>query len=156
MTPDEQLDAIVGEAIKALVEAGASAQFIGSFSIVARQRFGQHLGAPAEQPPDLKAVISEAVTQAVQKALGASQPDPGEERLRMQVVCAGKRTSVTLRKNKVEQLIGAVGSRESSMRVIRELAGAASDPVENRSLWLEGQIDAWLQLQAQPQSGPRH
>lgn len=155
----EQLDAIVGEALKALVDSGASPEFLGRFDATYRSRFAAHLNVPTEPPPDLKATITEAVSLAVQQVF-ADQADRGpgrDERVRLQVVCAGKRTSVSVRKSRVDKVVEALGSKQDSLRTIRELAAAAPAELDNRSAWLEAQIDRYLQLRAQPISGsPAH
>lgn len=151
MTPEEQLNAIIGEAIKALVDSGASPSFLGSFAAVYGPRFAQHLGVNTEAPPDLRTVITEAVTDAVHKAL-SHQPDSAEsgKTVPIQVICGGKRTSVTVRQSRIDQL-AQISSKPR--KLVRELAAAAPANSDNRSAWLDQQIEAYLALQNQPRAG---
>ncbi len=155
MTPDELLNAILGEAIKALVESGASAAFIGGFSSTHGARFAKHLQIPVESPPDLKAVITEAVQQALSAspALSVSMENGKKELVRLQVLVNGRRTSVSVRKSRVEQVIQLAGTRQEGHRIVRDLAGRAPDGLKNRSGWLDSQIEAYLQLQHQVPAG---
>ena len=151
MSPDEQLDAILGECLKALVDSGAGASFLGGFTTHYRDRFAQHLGVSTQQAPDLKGVIADAVTQAVQKALG-EQGDRGsakDKRVRITVMCGGKRTSVSVRQSRLDQISVTAGSIDESNRIVREIAAGSPAEVENRSQWVEDHIDAYLQLRNQ-------
>ena len=154
MSPDEQLDAILGECLKALVDSGAGASFLGSFTTHYRDRFAQHLGVSTQQVPDLKGVIADAVTQAVQKALGEHEGrgSTKDKRVRIMVLCGGKRTSVSVRQSRLDKISLAAGSSNESTKIVREIAASSPVDVENRSQWVEDHIDAFLQLRSQEPS----
>lgn len=151
MSPEDQLDAILGECLKALVDSGAGASFLGGFTTHYRDRFAQHLGVFTQQAPDLKGVIADAVTQAVQKALGEKedQESTKDKYVRIMVMVGGKRTSVTVRQSRLDQIGAAVGSADKSTKIVREIAASSPVEVENRSLWIDNRIDAYLQLRNQ-------
>ena len=72
-----KLNAIVGAAIKVMIESGADDEFIGSSAASYRRKVAKILGEPVEalDLPDLLSIVS----QAVRQALTASKEPPVEE-----------------------------------------------------------------------------
>ena len=69
-TKDRQINALVGGAVRGLVESGADDEAVGAFAASYRQKAAKILGRPQEalDPPDLTEVIKVAVAQALAAA----------------------------------------------------------------------------------------
>lgn len=149
MTDDiepRKLNAIVGSALKALAEGGADDEFIGAFAASHRAKVAKILGHPeaALQPPDLQMIVAQAVTQALADAgMGKGKASSKQAARRINVVVAGQRTSVTLARNTVAQLVEAKGGKQAN-EFIQELVNNAPVGVPNRSGWVEERLRAFL------------
>lgn len=152
-----KLDAIVGSAIRALVESGADDEFIGSFSANHRIKVAGILeqSAATSSPPDLQSVVAQAVTQALSAAgIVGKQRNASQ---RVNVIIAGRRTSVTLGVATIEKLIEAKGGKSQAKELVQEMARTIPTNVENRSGWLEERLQAFLTFQKNdPHLLPRH
>ena len=69
-TKDRQINALVGGAVRGLVESGADDEAVDAFAASYRQKAAKILGRPQEalDPPDLTEVIKVAVAQALAAA----------------------------------------------------------------------------------------
>ena len=147
---DRQLNALVGGAVRGLVESGADDEAIGAFASTYRQKAAKILGRPQEalDPPDLTDIIKEAVAQA----LAAAQVKPKRSRKQNEhftVSIRGQKTSVTIHKDVVAQLAEAKGSKAEVSRFVREVAKDVPDSVENKSEWIEHRITTILRFDAE-------
>ena len=79
---DRQLNALVGGALRGLVESGADDEAVGAFAASYRQKAAKILGRPLEalNPPDLKEVIKLAVAEALADGQQAHQAAPKKSR----------------------------------------------------------------------------
>jgi hypothetical protein len=155
-TEKRKLNAIVGAALKALVESGAGDEFVGAFAATHRTKVASILGAaePPADSPDLVAVIAQAVGVAFEQA-GIGKRKGGSSR-RINVLVGGRRTSLTVNPALMDRLIQIEGPRKAKL-VIQDLANTAPTDVKNRSGWVEERLTSVLSLTSQPEpSSPRH
>lgn len=143
---DDKLDALVGAALKGLVEAGASAAAVGAFAASYRTEAAQILGL-IERPsvPDLQVLVTEAVSQALAEAGVIKNKQARRPRAeRFYVMVAGKHTSVTISAHTTAKLIEAKGSKAQAKHHVEQLANSAPASTSNRSKWIEERILAGL------------
>jgi hypothetical protein len=160
---EDEIDAIVGAALKAMVESGAGRARLGAFAASFRDEVAGILGRTPEKPaePDLLQLVTLAVRQALtDPALsatgGAAKPAArSEPAKRIYVSVAGKPTSVTLSADAYRQLEGAAGSRKQAKAIIQQLAGTAPQDAPNRSGWVQERMLAFAGATAADAS-PRH
>lgn len=152
-----KLNAIIGSAIKALAESGADDEFIGAFALSHRQKVSKILGQPEEalQPPDLQAMITRAVEQAMDST-GLRKRAGKRKTERVHVLIGGRRTSVTITQAMVSGLVQAKGDRRSAKALIQELANSAPVDTDNRSRWVEDRVRAFLSFPSEPLSAAQH
>lgn len=139
---DRQLNALVGGAVRGLVESGADDEAVGAFASSYRQKAAKILGHPQEAlaPPDLTVVIKEAVVQALVAAGEIKPKKSRKQNEHFTVSIGGQKTSVTIHKDVVAQLTEAKGSKAEVSRFVREVAKDVPDSVENKSEWIEERI----------------
>ncbi len=148
---DRQLNALVGAAVRGLVESGANDEDVGAFAASYRMKAAKLLGHPQEalNPPDLTEVIKMAVTQALAVA---AQPAPKKSRKQndhFTVMIRGQKTSVTIHKDVIAQLTEAKGDNKTEVkRFVREVAKDVPETVENKSEWIEDRIATILRFEA--------
>ncbi len=148
-----QLNALVGSAVRGLVESGADDEAIGEFAASYREKAAKILGRPTEalHRPDLAEVIQSAVAQA----LSASGPRPSRRQNdHFTVMINGQKTSITLHKRIVAALTEAKGSSRAANRFIREVARDVPGSAENKSAWVEQRIEALLCFDAEAVNTP--
>lgn len=141
-----KLNAIVGAALKSLVESGAGDEFVGAFAISHRAKVAKILGAaePQADSPDLLSVVTQAVGLALEQAGVTRRKESSTKRINVEV--AGRRTSVTLSRAVLDQLVKSKGSNQKAKLVIQDLANTAPVNVENRSGWVEERLLGVLAL----------
>lgn len=139
-----KLNAIVGASIKALSDSGADDEFIGAFALSHRQKVSKLLGHPEEalQPPDLQAMITQAVEQALEAA-GLRKRSSRRKTERVHVLIGGRRTSVTLGQTTIASLVQIKGDKQAKA-LIQELASSAPADTDNRSRWVDERVRAFL------------
>lgn len=153
---NEQLNAIIGVALRALVEAGAEPAFLGSFVDRYRTEFARQLNLPVEPAPDLHALIVSAVAEAV-GAAGVVKSRRGRQTQQINVLVNGQRTSVTVRKDRLQAVEQLVGGHKQARRVVQQFASQAPADVEKRSTWIDVQLQNFIQLrESTPESPQRH
>lgn len=139
-----QLDAIVGSAIRALVESGADDAFVGSFAVTHRAKVAQLLGhsntPPAE--PSLEEIVSRVVVDTLEAAGLTKKRESKAKTKRVNVTIAGQRTSLTLNRQLVTGLIEAKGAKAANA-LFEELANAAPQP-PGRSKWVAERVQSML------------
>lgn len=150
-----KLDALVGAALKGLMEAGASAQAIGSFALSYRQEASQILGISPSKPeaPDLGQLVTEAVSKALGTAGGGRRFR--QPAMKFYVMVGGRRTSVTISAEAATKALESHGGREQVTAAIERLANSAPAEVKNRSKWIEGRLSAVMAFAADTPSA-RH
>jgi len=138
-----QLNAIVGAAIRALVESGADDESIGSFAATHRTKVSAILGQPelSLQQPDLADLVQKAVLAAIEQKSGIGRRQTTE---RFNVIIAGRRTSLSINKEVVSKLTLAKGSRGAASKTIRRIAVDTPSNEENKSAWVEERILTFL------------
>lgn len=141
-----KLNALVGAAIKALVESGAGDEFVGAFAASHRTKVASILGASeqAHDSQDLLTIVTQAVGVALEQAGVGKRKEPATKRVNVEI--AGRRTSLTLSHAVLEKLAQAKGSRQKVKAVIQDLANTAPVDVENRSGWVEERLAGLLAL----------
>lgn len=148
-----KLNAIVGSAIKALVESGADDAYVGSFAASHRAKVARILGQSetVDEPPDLLAMVTKAVQAALAglpgSQAGLSLPLVGHRKKvakRVYVTVAGRSTSLTLREESVARLTEILGDKRKAKAVIQDLASSAPQDTPNRSRWVEDRIFAYM------------
>ncbi len=151
---DRQLNALVGGALRGLVESGADDEAVGAFAASYRQKAAKILGRPLEalNPPDLKEVIKLAVAEALADGQQAHQAAPKKSRKQNEhftVMIRGQKTSVTIHKDVIAQLTEAKGDNNAEVkRFVREVAKDVPETVENKSEWIEERIATILRFEA--------
>ena len=150
-----QLNALVGGALRGLVESGADDEAVGAFAMSYRQKAAKLLGTPQEalDPPDLTEIIKLAVAQALETS---SQHQPKKSRKqndRFTVSINGLKTSITVHKDIIAQLNEAKGSKEAVSRFVRDVAKDVPESVENKSAWIEDRICTILRFEVEA-AGP--
>lgn len=156
--PEAKLNAIVGSAIRGLVESGASDESVGAFAHSHRSKVAQVLGI--ERKPDvtvdLQTVISAAVATALQQAGLAQGGGAFGQNNRVNVVVNGQRTSLTLDRQLLDNLMAKSGKQVTG-DLIASFANNAPKGTKNRSKWVQRQLVAHLALQtADMQSLSQH
>ena len=146
----EQLDAIVGAALRGLVQANASNSQIGRFAVEHRLEMAQVLGVEDSRPveTDLQSLVMAAVTTALADFTATNQPT----RKRYNVTIGGKRTTLTLKSELVEKAKEQLG-RSGAKTLISNLAEASADSTENRSMQVEHRLKVSLEEIERSSSG---
>lgn len=141
-----KLNTIVGAAIKALAESGAADEFVGAFAASHRAKVASILGAsePAADSQDLLAIVTQAVSIAMEQAGLGKRKEPSTTRVNVEI--AGRRTSLTLSRVVLDKLSQAKGTKQQVKAVIQDLANTAPMEVENRSGWVEERLHGFLAL----------
>ena len=151
-----QTHALIGEAMKALVEIGASAEVLGAFALSYPVKVEKLMARPpaVEDVPDLQAIITKSVKQAMQDA--GMVPRKAPPKVRVYVLVDGKRTSVLIAQPVLQQLQEVKGA-DLAREVVQQLVEQAPEDIENRSAWLGQKIKGYLLLsQVQGSDAPRH
>lgn len=156
----QQIDAIVGEALKGLVESGADPAFLGSFAASHRVAVSRILGAiesndPA--PPDLVELVAKGARLALEQAgLIKHRQRDGSTARRISVMVDGKRTTVSVTQPLMQQLIEARGNESSAIQLVQDVAKNAPADAKNRSAWLAERLRAAIVFAKSGDSTPRH
>ena len=142
-----KLNAIVGSAIRANVESGASDEAVAAFAYKHRSKVAQLLGIEKAPPVevDLQAVISAAVTTALQQTglIGRGAITTSD---RVNVLVSGRRTSLTIDSHLLKRLTESTGKQEAG-NVIQNFANQAPEGTKNRSKWVQDQLLAYVAMQ---------
>lgn len=148
---EDELDAIVGAALKAMVQSGAARAHLGAFAASFREEVAEILGRKPAKPeaPDLLELVTQAVRQAIADPgllAGASRKAPGARRVYVSV--NGRPTSVTIAREALETLERSVGDRRKTKAIIQQLAQNAPADVPNRSAWVQDRVRALVAAEA--------
>lgn len=161
-----QLNALVGAALRGIVEAGASAEAIGAFAQNYRKEASAILGITPAQPeaPDLQVLVTQAVKEALAEAsagnMGITRAQTKPPCQRFYVMAHGVRTAITLDCDVVEKAVEAKKGIKPARKLIRELAASSPKGIENRSAWVKERLLATIAFSHLPSSDettlPRH
>lgn len=153
-SPQEQLEALVGAALKILVEGDASSSLVGAFALRYPKEVAQALGLASSTPEvvDLYQVVKEAVQEALQShgkststTSDRSASDPGPRGARRVVVrLRGKRTTLSISSKAFAAATQLAGGTRVVFAAIKTLAHAAP-ATENRSRWVSQRLLSTLQ-----------
>lgn len=148
----KKLNAIVGAALKALAESGASAEFIGEFAVSHRQHVAGVLGYPtaSQEPPSLEAIVSQVVAQTLAATTQGKTPKQ-KTKERVTIMLDGKKTSLSLDALTLAKWHEANPSKKQSLARIASLASAAP-PEVNRSEWVSAKLLSYLNTPPAPGS----
>lgn len=148
---DRQLNALVGGAVRGLVESGADDEKIGAFAASYRLKAAKLLNHPHEalEPPDLTEIIKAAVSQALAAAAPVIPKRSRKQNEHYTVTIRGQKTSVTIHKDVIARLGEAKGDKAAVSRFVREVAKDVPESVENKSEWIEDRISTLLQFEAE-------
>jgi hypothetical protein len=146
---EDEIDAIVGAALKAMVESGAGRAHVGSFAASFREEVSEILGRKPKAPeaPDLLALV----TQAVKTAMADPSINPVVRSTRkrgavkMYVTVQGRRTSVSMPADLVTGLDEVTGGRRQTATLVEQLAQSAPHDVPNRSRWIHERARAYAE-----------
>jgi Flp pilus assembly CpaF family ATPase len=84
-------------------------------------------------------------------------PKRGRQTQQINVLVNGQRTSVTVRKDRLQTIEQLVGGNKQARHVVQQLASQAPVDVEKRSTWIDMQLQNFIQLrQTTPESPQRH
>jgi hypothetical protein len=143
---ERQLNAIIGAAIRGLIESGADDESVGAFAESHRIKVSQYLGAPeaALKTPELTEIVAQSVATALEhlgyKARGAK----GVQTKRFNIDVAGRRTSVSIRKEVATRAIQELGGLLEARKLMQDFAHQAPADVVNRSAWIEQRLEGLL------------
>lgn len=150
----DQLNAILGVALRALVDAGADPQFLATFVERYRAEFAKHLNVTVEAAPDLHAVIVAAVREVV-GPVRSQTAGRAKTTQSINVMVNGQRTTVSVRLHRLQAVQQLVGTNQAARKVVREVAAAAPSDLPNgaRSEWIDKALDGFLKLRQSEVSG---
>ena len=140
-----KLNAIVGSALRALVESGATDEFIGEFAASHRAKLVKIMCFPEEalQPVSLEQIVATAVAQALEKTGKAAAKSSKVPTQRINVIVGGRRTSITIGGETVARLVASKGEKQAN-EVIRDIASKVPKETKNRSGWIEERLQLLL------------
>lgn len=152
-----QIDALLGEAIKLMVESGVPTSLIGQFAQRYPAILATHLPpppppAPAEVPADLKEIVKQAVREVIAGAStdlstgqNAQRRSRGAKKVPVTVALSTGRTGVRVRADLYEKLV-ALGHQSSANKLVKTFAESAPPGHDNRSAWVDEQLAQYLVL----------
>ena len=148
---------LLGEAVRLLVQAGATGvaitDFIQDYSAVIEAT----LAAPRLPPEsDLKQQIKAALIEALQELAPPSRRTVAGMRKQVVVYIAGAKTSLSLRKDLLEKVEAFAGGKKPARQLITQLAHAKPADRANRSAWVEEQLQHRLLLEKVEEQVTRH
>jgi hypothetical protein len=137
---------LLGEAVRLLVQSGATgasiADFISEYSSILDATLAP---PPVAAQPDTKAQMKEALKEALLELAPPAQRARSDLRKRVNVYVAGAKTSLSLRKDMFERTVEAIGGQRAQ-ELAQEFANAKPDDVGNRSAWVDEQLQHHLLL----------
>ena len=155
----QQIDSLVGAAIRGLVESGATDTRIGAFAAEHRVKVAQILGLAPDAPdaPDLLAIVTEAVKAALANTKHAQRRPLGPEGSQaVNVLVGGKRTSVKVSRGVLTRIEESRGGRAPARALVEALSNQVPSYITNRSRWVEGELIKLLDMDSSANSGLRH
>lgn len=145
-TDASKIELILGDALRLLVESGASASVVGPFALKFGAKVAQRLAVP-DQPAsqdirqiDLQSSIQVAVDAAVSKTLSLHLYATGTKSVRLKVGAKETLTTVSLPENLINKAIAYWGDKRVANAKIRELFERAPDDAVVKSRWLAEEL----------------
>jgi hypothetical protein len=138
---------LLGEAVRLLVQSGATGASITDFINEYSEVIHATLAAPPETTaPDLKAQMKDALKEVLQELAPPARRTQAGLRKQVAVYIAGAKTSLSLRKDLLASTAAAVGGDKQVRQLIHEFANSKPDTHPNRSAWVEEQLQHHLLL----------
>jgi len=154
-TDAQLVNALVGEAVKLLSSAGASADILGAFAVGYPAKVMELVGKPRpeQEAVDLEQLVLDTMTTALRRAgLVRSEVAKDPTRMTVNVQIQGRRTSVKVRSALLNTLTEVTGTKESAKRAIQDIADSMPGDVQNRSAWIDDKINGFLMMSKTDQS----
>lgn len=157
---DSTLDALVGAALRGLVESGASANAIGAFAVSYRAEVAGILGLSDRKPEPPN--IDDVVVSAMQRVLDENgvilkqkrrRKAPEARSVRFTVMVSGRKTSIAIPAQVAQRLIQQKGGRQEATKYVESFASLAPPNVKSRSRWV---VERILTEEQQPPGVLRH
>lgn len=148
-TDQQRINAIVGEALKTLVDGGAPVDVIGMFATVYPQKVAKIMGTPSPtlDMENLKSIIKETVVSTIQEAgLKGLRERNRESFDRLTVSSKGKRTSISVSASVMNQVRNTIGNKRETTALIQKLVDEVPPNTKNRSQWIDDQLNGFLLL----------
>lgn len=138
---------LLGEAVRLLVQSGATgasiADFINEYTTVLETTL---VAPPAPAPVDLKAQMKDALKEVLEELAPRAQRTKAGLRKQVAVYIAGAKTSLSLRRDLLASTTAVVGGEKKVRQLINELANSKPEGHANRSAWVEEQLQHHLLL----------
>ena len=141
-TEASKIELILGDAVRLLVESGASASVVGPFALKFGAKVAQRLAVPDQQPlpqkpaQDLQMVIQTAVDAAVARTLALQPINLNAKSVRLKVGPKDAQTTVTLPQLLMAKAVEHWGDKRSANAKIRALFDQAPTDAKVKSRWL--------------------
>ncbi len=143
---DSRAKLLLGEAVRLLVQSGATGtaitEFIQGYTVILQAT----LTAPPADPADLKAQIKEAMVEVLQELGPPGRHSAGTPRKRVSVYIEGAKTTLSLRPELLCHAEEVAGTKKMLRQRIREFANTKPAHQGNRSAWVEEQLQAYIAL----------
>ncbi len=158
MSNESQLvNALVGEAVKLLSSMGASAEIVGAFAVGYPPKVTDLIARHKSEaePIDLEKLVQETMVRTLRDVgLVKDRVDtPIEASRTVNVEVKGKRTSVKVRETLFQSLSDAAGDMKKAKKLIQDFAEAAPGDTDNRSAWVEKQVNSYLLMDSRDLAG---
>jgi hypothetical protein len=146
-----KIELILGDAVRLLVESGASASVVGPFALKFGAKVAQRLAVPDQAPskpkPDqeLQVVIQAAVDSAVTRTL-ALQAMGTKKSVRLKVGPKDAQTTVTFPEVLMTRAIDHWGDKRSANAQIRAIFDRAPIDAKVKSRWLAEELKKELSI----------
>lgn len=146
-----KIDAIVGAAVRALANGQSDDKTLGAFAASFRRKVAATLleGAAEPEPPDLLAVIRQAVSDAIREERGGILSERRLRKARVTVQVKGVRTSVTISADLADKYTQVFkGNKQAARNSLNSLAESCPAGVI-RSQWMEERMRAVVVMEAE-------
>lgn len=136
---------LLGEAVRLLVQSGATGVSITDFINEYSEVLNATLAAPPEPAQtDVKAQVKEALREALQELAPPARRTGAGLRKQIALYINGAKTSVALRKDLLESAINATGDAKKARQLIQDFAASKPHDATNRTAWIEQQLQRHL------------
>jgi len=145
-TDASKIELILGDAVRLLVESGASASVVGPFALKFGAKVAQRLAVPdrpvqvQKSDQDLQTVIQTAVDAAVTKTLAMQLQTVGSKSVRLKVGPKNAETTVSLPQILVNKAVEHWGDKRAANAQIRAIFDRAPPDAKIKSRWLSEEL----------------
>ena len=144
---DSRAKLLLGEAVRLLVQAGATGaaitEFIQGYTTILQATL---TAPPPAGPADLKAQIKEAMVEVLQELAPPDRHSTGASRKRVSVYIDGVKTMLSLPPELMAHAEEVAGTKKALRQRIHEFANAKPANHDNLSAWVEEQLQAYILL----------